>query len=187
MDLSKLSRVVSHALRHEPWLYELELDDNGWVSVDALLAGLRTQSHSWASLTENELALMVASSDKRRYELAGSQIRALYGHSTPQRLLREPALPPEILYHGASPGTAVIIETTGLKPMGRQYVHLSADRETAIQVGLRKSSKPVILEIRSAEAHSNGVHFYRGNELVWLADSVPQTFIGSCAARVTEG
>lgn len=39
--LSELSRVVSHALRHEPWLYELELDDAGWVSVDELLTAAR--------------------------------------------------------------------------------------------------------------------------------------------------
>jgi putative RNA 2'-phosphotransferase len=31
-----LGRVLSHALRHEPWLYELELDADGWVAVAAL-------------------------------------------------------------------------------------------------------------------------------------------------------
>ncbi|SEE47265.1 RNA 2'-phosphotransferase [Jiangella alba] len=36
-----LTREISHALRHEPWLYELELDDEGWVPVDQILAGLR--------------------------------------------------------------------------------------------------------------------------------------------------
>jgi putative RNA 2'-phosphotransferase len=28
-----LSKVVSHALRHEPWLYELELDEEGWRAL----------------------------------------------------------------------------------------------------------------------------------------------------------
>ncbi|WP_276202955.1 hypothetical protein [Jiangella muralis] len=36
-----LTRVVSHALRYEPWLYELELDDESWAPVDQLLATLR--------------------------------------------------------------------------------------------------------------------------------------------------
>ncbi len=29
VKLDELSKVLSHALRHEPWLYELELDDEG--------------------------------------------------------------------------------------------------------------------------------------------------------------
>jgi hypothetical protein len=35
-DYVQLSRVPSHALRHEPLLYELELDADGWVAVAAL-------------------------------------------------------------------------------------------------------------------------------------------------------
>ena len=33
----QLSKEISYALRHAPWEYELELDDNGWVSVEQLL------------------------------------------------------------------------------------------------------------------------------------------------------
>ena len=40
MRYADVSRVISHALRHEPWLYELELDDAGWVPVAALLTAL---------------------------------------------------------------------------------------------------------------------------------------------------
>jgi len=36
-DLMQLSKEISYALRHAPWEYELELDDNGWVSVEQLL------------------------------------------------------------------------------------------------------------------------------------------------------
>ena len=31
IDHRELSKTISHALRHEPWLYELELDDEGWT------------------------------------------------------------------------------------------------------------------------------------------------------------
>jgi putative RNA 2'-phosphotransferase len=62
--------------------------------------------------------------------------------------------------------------------MGRQYVHLSADRETATIVGKRKKREPVILLIRSREAYGNGVAFYRGNSKVWLADKVVPEYIG---------
>jgi putative RNA 2'-phosphotransferase len=176
-ELSHLSRTISHALRHEPWLYELELDEEGWVEVEALLAALRSQRHAWHHLAQQDLIRVMEASDKRRFELCGGLIRALYGHSTPQRLRKVPAEPPAVLYHGTTPTTAQIILAEGLKPMHRQYVHLSIDRATAYQVGRRKTREPLILQVAAEEAHTAGVVFYKGNEQVWLADYVPAAFL----------
>ena len=172
-----LSRTISHALRHEPWLYELELDDAGWVPVEALLTALGAEKPAWAGLNEADLRQMMAEASKQRYEMQGGRIRALYGHSTPQKLLKEPATPPAVLFHGTAPKTVALIRRDGLRPMRRQYVHLSADIPTATQVGRRKARDPVILRIRAGEAHGAGVPFYRGNDLVWLADAVAPEFI----------
>ena len=68
---------------------------------------------------------MIASADKRRHEVVGDRIRALYGHSLPGKLRRETAKPPAMLFHGTSPEAAEKILREGLKPMRRQYVHLS--------------------------------------------------------------
>jgi len=176
-DFGSISRIASHALRHGPWLYELELDDEGWVPVEELLSALRAEKLEWSALTESDLAEMISCSDKKRHELRDGKIRALYGHSVPGRLLKEPAKPPAILYHGTSPDTAERIKSDGLRPMGRQYVHLSVDRDTAMQVGRRKSQTPVLLEVRAAQAHEAGIVFYRGNDLVWLADFIPDVFL----------
>jgi putative RNA 2'-phosphotransferase len=177
VDLPDLSRAISHALRHKPWLYELELDAEGWVAAEDLLAALRAERPEWSSLSERDLAEMIAQSEKQRHELRDGKIRALYGHSTPQRLARERAAPPLTLYHGTAPGTAVRIRVEGLRPMSRQYVHLSADIATAEQVGRRKARSPVILTINAERADVSGIAFYRGNELVWLADFIPPNFI----------
>ena len=40
MDYLNLSKEVSYALRHAPWEYELELDSEGWVSVEQLISSL---------------------------------------------------------------------------------------------------------------------------------------------------
>ena len=48
--------------------------------------------------------------------------------------------------------------------MSRQYVHLSADQETARQVGLRRDSYPAILKVDAAAANADGIHFYIGND-----------------------
>jgi putative RNA 2'-phosphotransferase len=181
--LTELSRLVSHALRHEPWLYELELDDDGWVSVDALVGALREGSPTWAEIDRAMLERMVAESPKRRHEIVGDRVRALYGHSVPGRLRKESGAPPNELFHGTSSAAAHDIAQFGLLPMGRQFVHLSVDPEMAMQVRRRKASMPVLLRIRSAEAHSAGVVFWIGNEAVWLADQIPAAFIDGAASH----
>jgi putative RNA 2'-phosphotransferase len=120
---------------------------------------------------------VIAGADKKRHEIRDGRIRALYGHSTPHKLLKEPAEPPSVLYHGTSPEAAGRIRAEGLRPMGRQYVHLSLDKATAEQVGRRKAAAPILLVVKAAEAHAGGVGFYRGNDLVWLADAIPGLFI----------
>jgi len=176
MKLTDLSRAVSHALRHEPWLYELELDERGWVPVEQLLVALR-RDEAFAGAERADLAAMIAAADKARHELDGDRIRALYGHSTPERLSREAAAPPATLYHGTAAATAIAIGTDGLRPMGRQYVHLSTDIATARQVGARKGKDVVLLTIDAGGAHAAGIPFYRGNDAVWLADTIPAAFI----------
>jgi putative RNA 2'-phosphotransferase len=175
-DYEAISKAVSHSLRHEPWLYELELDQEGWVPVKALLSGLRGEKPEWSFLRDLDLVEMIKSSTKQRHEIREGKIRALYGHSVRGKLVKRAAEPPGILYHGTSPETAEAIRTEGLRPMARQYVHLSVDKTTAIQVGLRKAKKPVLLQVDAARAYSNGVAFYRGNDVVWLADFIPASF-----------
>jgi putative RNA 2'-phosphotransferase len=179
-SLTDLSRAVSHALRHEPWLYELELDEEGWTDVDALLRAL-SESRNWMGLSAADLAEMMKAAEKQRFEMVGGRIRALYGHSVPGKLRRVAATPPAQLFHGTAPGVLATIRESGLLPMARQYVHLSADEDTAVAVGRRKSVEPVLLVVAAKQAWDAGVAFYAGNDKVWLADSVPPMFIEQSA------
>lgn len=119
---SDLSRCMSHALRHEPWIYELELDYDGWTSVESLLGALREQRTEWGELEASDLEGVIEESSKKRHELRDGLIRALYGHSVPGKLRKVPADPPSVLYHGTAPEVVPRISAEGLKPMGRQYV-----------------------------------------------------------------
>lgn len=176
-DLKALSRTLSHALRHAPWLYELELDAEGWTPVEPVIASLRGERPDWAELTPEDFAQVIATSAKRRHEMADGRIRALYGHSVPGKLARTASAPPERLYHGTSPKALDAIRRDGLRPMRRQYVHLSNNLADAIEVGRRKHPQPVMLVIDAAAAAKAGIAFYAGNEKVWLADAVPPAFV----------
>lgn len=177
MDYVVLSKEVSYALRHAPWEYELELDDEGFVPVGQLLDALNGRESFDRKVTEEDLARMIAASEKRRHEIVDNRIRALYGHTVPGRLSKEGAIPPDVLYHGTTHKAAAKIIEDGLKPMGRQYVHLSTDAETATCVGRRRDSNPVLHAIDSLAASKAGIIFYVGNEKVWLADFVPPRFL----------
>lgn len=182
MDYVNLSRVVSQALRHEPESYGLTPDSEGWVPVEVLLAALTRESPHWTALSESDLHDMIRLSAKQRHELRDGHIRALYGHSTSGRIEKVAKQPPEILYHGTDAEAASLILLEGLKPMARQYVHLSADEATARAVGMRKDRRPSVLVIRAGDAWRSGVAFYEGNPSVWLADHVPPAFILSDSA-----
>lgn len=174
---SILSKTIAHALRHEPWLYELEMDDEGWIDIETLLSSLRPLYLEWKGLNEKDLVEMVRQSDKQRYIIESGKIKASYGHSLPGKLKQIAAKPPGELFHGTSRKFISDIQQHGLLPMKRQYVHLAVDVESARQVGLRKDREPVILTILASKAHETGVEFFKGNEHIWLAYNIPIEFV----------
>lgn len=178
MNFEELSKKISYALRHAPWEYELELDSEGWVSLEQLIESL-ARNPKWKNLCSNDVENMIANSIKKRHEISGDRIKAFYGHSIPMKIEKEERKPPHILYHGTKRKSEKTILTQGLRPCSRQYVHLSQDVETAMEVGKRRDIEPIILIIEAEKAYTNGVKFYYGNEKVWLADTIPPQFIRS--------
>ncbi len=176
-ELVQLSKTISKALRHTPWLYELELDEQGWVGLSDLLEAIRQRAPHWQNIGEAEVIQIMLKSDKQRFEVKDGRIRAFYGHSIPGKLAKEQATPPEILYHGTNQNALSAIRATGLQPMKRQYVHLSMDETTAQLVAGRKAGRTIILKVQAGQAHRQGLKFYLGNEMVWLADSIPPEFL----------
>jgi putative RNA 2'-phosphotransferase len=193
-DFAKLSHILSYALRHNPLKYNLVLDKEGWTSISELLIALSLHHdyhHSNRRLRHIEkqnLEEMIAGSDKVRFEIKDDKIRALYGHSSSfipfTKIQKIASKPPGILYHGTSPSAAKNIMSEGLRPMNRQYVHLSTDKNTALQVGKRKTilkkeeEQPVIIAISAIEAYNTGVyHFYQASDSVWLSDYIHPNFM----------
>lgn len=173
INYTELSKEISYALRHAPWEYELELDSEGFVLIEQLLSALNESDQYDRDITKSDLEHIIATSEKKRHEIIGEKIRALYGHSVPQIIQKVPGIPPTILYHGTTHKAFASIMKEGLKPKQRQYVHLSVDTEIAAQVGKRRDSAPVILQINTEKAKTAGARFYIGNEQVWLCDFIP--------------
>jgi putative RNA 2'-phosphotransferase len=177
--LTKLSKFLALILRHQPERFALQLDEEGWASlaeVMEILHGL--PNFRWATHADvMEIVEQGTDGGKRRFEVEGERIRARYGHSLAQPVVYEPCVPPALLYHGTSPDALDGIRREGLRPMERQYVHLSPDVETALRVGTRHDQQPVVLTVRAAEAHDAGIEFYQADEAVYLAKHVPAEFL----------
>ena len=174
--MTELGKTISYALRHAPWEFELELDEDGWCECESLMDAMRHEFNR-NDISMADVEEIIRTSDKKRYEISGDRIRACYGHSIPTKIHKEQAVPPEFLWHGTSHRAADLIMTEGMKPITRQYVHLGGTRELAHKMGFRKDRKPIILTVRALEAHRAGVVFYHGNEDIWLADYIPPEFI----------
>ncbi len=183
-----LSKVVSQILRHDPSSYNLVLND-GWISINKLLSSLREIRMEWKDLQYYDILRMVNNSDKKRHEVKAERIgpeyknnfvwhiRAKYGHSSNEKinyLIEEPL---ETLYHGTKLSNLQKILKEGLKPMGRQFVHLSKNIEEAKLVAKRKEGESAILRINAKLAFDEGVNFYKGNESIWLSEFILPKYI----------
>ncbi|SHL09923.1 RNA 2'-phosphotransferase [Hymenobacter psychrotolerans] len=174
-ETTRLSKLLSLVLRHNPAHLGLTLDEHGWVEVDTLLR--QAQAHQ-VPLTREALVHIVETNAKQRFRFSDDQqrIRASQGHSVQVALGYEPVVPPAVLYHGTTTRHHEQIMREGLRKMSRQQVHLSADVATARQVGSRHGH-PVILTIDAAQMHSGGHAFYRADNGVWLTDEVPASYL----------
>ena len=171
----KISKFLSLVLRHKPETIGLELDENGWASVEELLDKMNRDPYS---LSFDDLKEVVETNDKQRFIFSEDykQIRANQGHSIQVDLALEAQTPPGILYHGTAIKNLDSIKEKGLIKGSRHHVHLSADKKTALTVGGRHG-KPVVLEVQAMNMYQAGMDFFLSENGVWLTDHVPPHFI----------
>lgn len=171
MNMTKISKRLSFLLRHckEPLYIDI---NGGWALVDDILDALRMKH---PNINRKTLDDIVASDEKMRYsyDQTGRKIRANQGHSIPGVVVQMEQLePPEFLYHGTATRFLDSIMEEGLKPMSRQWVHISSDVETAVKVGKRHGT-PVVLKIYARKFVQDGHKLYLSSNGVWQAKSVP--------------
>ena len=169
-ELENKGKFMSFILRHGKEEYDAGLiDENGWMSVD-YLASLK-------GLSKELIDEIVNTNNKSRYEYNEdkTKIRARQGHSIPVNVeMRKAQITREnpYLYHGTSDRFIESIKVNGLLPQSRQYVHLSGDKKTAINVGLRHGGKTVIIIIDAFQMIQDGIDIYISNNGVYNVKKV---------------
>lgn len=170
-----ISKFICLILRHKPNTIGITLDQNGWANTQELLNGLNAAGKK---INMEQLVALVNTDNKTRFSFNEdkSKIRANQGHSIPVDLGLVELVPPAILYHGTSERYINSIKQKGIHKRNRQYVHLSSNYETAIQVGSRHG-KPIVLKINAMQMYVDGYKFYLSENLVWLTDYIPVKYI----------
>lgn len=176
MAYLKESKYLSYLLRHHPEGAGLDMDKEGWVDVSQLI------HNTGVRFTMKMLREIVASDKKGRYSFNEdrTKIRANQGHSAGVcdiSFKKADHVEGGVLYHGTTVRAADKIAREGIKPMGRQYVHLSGDRKTAERVTMRRKDRIVVLQVDAEGMLEDGVPLYLADNGVWLADYVDPKYI----------
>jgi putative RNA 2'-phosphotransferase len=169
--LKRVSKRMALLLRHAPDSAGLMLDPEGFVRIDDLVQALQSTMPEVKEETVRSVVALIEP-HKQRYSIVDDCVRANYGHSTAELIQHPPATPPEILFHGTSIGAVPVILEEGLRPMGRQYVHLTPERKLAALVGARHG-RPCLIQVDTRAALAAGVVFSKANFAFWLARAVP--------------
>lgn len=174
----RLSKFCSGALRHFPGDAGIDLDEAGWTDWNAFVAAVEGK-YDWGSA--EAVAAVVATDPKGRFERderdGTSVIRAAYGHSVAVDLDAAETPVPDTLYHGTAPRNVDAIREEGLRPMGRQRVHLSERVEAAREVGARHAGDPVVFVVDAATMTGDGYRIVRRGRATYTTDRVPPEYL----------
>lgn len=170
----QLSKFLSGALRHFPDDVGLAVDDAGWTDADALV---RSTAEKYDWFAPEMLAAIVATDPKGRFERDGGRIRATYGHSVDVSLDATDSPVPDVLFHGTAPENVEAILEEGLRPMGRQLVHLSDSVAEARSVGERHAREPEILRVEAAALQADGWDVTKRGTHVFTVERVPPAYL----------
>lgn len=175
--LVRKSKYLSMLLRHKPEEARLHMDKHGWVNVEELEEN--------ASFSREELEIIVKTDSKGRYSFNEDKtmIRANQGHSIKWVEVEFDEVSAsdieelgDYLYHGTGSKNKTSILEKGINKSGRNYVHLSKDIKTAINVG-RRHGEPIVFKIKALDMLRDGLKIYRSKNGVYLTDFVDTKYI----------
>jgi len=174
----RLSKFCSGALRHFPGDAGFDLDEAGWTPFAEVVAAVE-RNYDWT--TRESIEAVVATDPKGRFERderdGTPMVRAAYGHSVAVDLDARETPVPDTLYHGTAPDNVDAIRAEGLRPMGRQQVHLSGSVERAREVGRRHAADPVVFAVDAVRLQADGHDVTKRGRSVYTTDRVPPEYL----------
>jgi putative RNA 2'-phosphotransferase len=176
-ELERIGRTMAGALRHFPEKFDLNMDDQGFVSLRDFINSVKRHNPRYHWLRPHHIIALIETDPKGRYQVSNDLIRATYGHSLNLDLRLPTDNIPGSLFYPATPEEADIILETGLKPSDRKLVHLSKTYADAHKAGTVRTDEPIILVIDTASLISSGIEVQRAARTVYLVKEVPAEYL----------
>jgi len=168
-----LARIIHYALAIAPFEFCLIPDRDGFVSTKELLQALHEDADT-AYVRESHLREICWGEERESFELEGSRMRAR------QRRWEFSDAPmpavPKILYTAVRKRAHAFTIEKGLFSHGDRFLVLCGDRETALRMGRRRDSDPVIIEVMAEAGRRKNTAFFEFGSLV-LSREIPPEFI----------
>lgn len=161
-----MSKQLSWLLRHGAKEVKIDIDDAGWVAIKDVL--------SYLSITIQDLADVVDTDNKSRFEIKGDKIRAAQGHS----MLDAEALEKtweeyasdEPVWHGTNLNVVDQIMKEGILPGARSHVHLAEELDSTVG---KRANVAVMLKVDPIKVRQHGIKLFKSSNGVILARTIP--------------
>lgn len=184
----RLSKSLSYVLRHGASKMGLQMNSDGFVFVEELLAHQQFRSFSL-----EDVERVVASNDKQRFKLCKHpeddrlQIRANQGHSVQVTDLELKEISPDDrdypreAVHGSYMKHWPSIRSQGLSRMNRTHIHLAPGLpgEDRVISGMRQSCDLAVY-IDVTKAMSDGIRFFWSENGVLLTPGDAAGILAPC-------
>lgn len=169
-----IEKFLQSWLRHKPESVGLQLSSEGWARISDLVAAFENQG---IDVSKETLESIIRTDSKRKFEMEGEKVRARYGYSIKFETKPHPGMPPAVLYHALPARFVPRVLEFGIKPIKRQFVHLSPERKDAMEISGHAKSPSILLHIAAHKAYESGVAFYPRGKGVWLSEEIPAEFV----------
>lgn len=189
-EATKLSRNLSHILRHSAFKQKIPITQNGYISIDIL------SKHMFK--TVEIIAYIVKYDDKERYKMVYKKnddqiyIRANQGHSMEGIEIEMETITDSTEYPTAVHGTYYkawnMIKDTGLNKMARQHIHFAKGLpgESGVISGMRGNCQ-VLIYVDIAKMLNDGIKIYCSDNGVILSEGINGVIAPEYFAVVLDG
>lgn len=185
-ELDRLSRTMAGVLRHFPDRFDLKMDNHGFVDLRDFVSALQRKQRRYHWVRPHHIIAIIETDNKGRYEYRDGLIRATYAHSFEVELDLPAGGTPDTLYYPTTQEEVDIVLETGLKPSDRKMVHLSRGIGDAVNAGRVRTENPVILEIDSRAATSDGIVIQKAGRTVYLTNEIAPKYLKKLEVDLSE-